>query len=102
MQAGPCARQHSISFGVSGGVLKSGLPVLAFAPHSLKDVCMDTRLIASLVDARPGGEALIARMQQAFGEMRAATMHLAEEERPLVYCEEWGKPMIHSQAWGRS
>jgi len=77
-------------------ILKSGLPVLALAPHSLADIYKDTRLIASLVDAREAGEALIARMKQAIDETSSKT---AAAPKPLVYCEEWGKPLIHSQPW---
>ena len=80
-------------------ILKSGLPVLALAPHRLTDIYTDTRLIASLVDARAEGETLIALMQHAIEETRAATVYLADHERPLLCCEESGKPMIHSQAW---
>ncbi|HEY4380821.1 MAG TPA: ABC transporter substrate-binding protein, partial [Acidobacteriaceae bacterium] len=76
-------------------ILKSGLPVLALAPHSLADVYADTRLIAAHVHADP--EPLIARMQTAIAATRARTQHIAQ--RPLVYCEEWGKPLIHSQHW---
>jgi iron complex transport system substrate-binding protein len=76
-------------------ILKSGLPVLALAPHSLADIYTDTRLIAALVQADP--EPLIARMQTAIAATRARTEHIPQ--RPLVYCEEWGKPLIHSQHW---
>src|SRR5580700_8327773 len=44
-------------------ILKSGLPVLALAPHSLADIYADTRLIAAHVAADP--EPIIARMQTA-------------------------------------
>jgi iron complex transport system substrate-binding protein len=40
-------------------ILKSGLPVLTLAPHSLADVYKDIRLIAGVVDAQPEAEALI-------------------------------------------
>ena len=75
-------------------ILKSGLPVLALAPHSLADVYADTRLIASLVHADP--EPLIARMQTAIA---ATGARAALAAKPLIYCEEWGKPLIHSQHW---
>jgi iron complex transport system substrate-binding protein len=78
-------------------ILKSGLPVLALAPHSLADIYTDIRLIASLVHADP--EHLIATMQQAIMTTRSRTAHLEREQRPLIYCEEWGKPLIHSQHW---
>ena len=78
-------------------ILKSGLPVLALAPHSLADIYADTRLIASLVDARPEAESLIAHMQQHITAATQSTSHIGP--KPLVYCEEWGKPMIHSQPW---
>ena len=78
-------------------ILKSGLPVLALAPHSLSDVYADTRLIAAHAAADP--EPLIAHMQQAIAATRARTQHIPPAERPLVYCEEWGKPLIHSQHW---
>ena len=78
-------------------ILKSGLPVLALAPHSLADIYADTRLIAAHVQADP--EPLIAHMQAAIAATRIRTAHISPAERPLVYCEEWGKPLIHSQHW---
>jgi iron complex transport system substrate-binding protein len=78
-------------------ILKSGVPVLALAPHSLADIYTDIRLIASLVHADP--EPLITAMQQKIASTRARTKHLTDEQKPLIYCEEWGKPLIHSQHW---
>jgi iron complex transport system substrate-binding protein len=78
-------------------IVKFSLPVLALAPHSLANIYTDTRLIASLAAADP--EPLIARMQQAIADTRARTAHIPPAERPLAYCEEWGKPLIHSQHW---
>src|SRR5580692_10648300 len=75
-------------------ILKSGLPVLALAPHSLADVYADIRLIAAPVHADP--EPLIAHMQQTIS---ATSARAATATRPRVYCEEWGKPLIHSQHW---
>jgi iron complex transport system substrate-binding protein len=78
-------------------ILKSGLPILTLAPHSLADIYKDIRLIAAHVDAQPEAESLIANMQSAI-----ASTHDRAESRthtPLVYCEEWGKPLIHSQSW---
>jgi iron complex transport system substrate-binding protein len=81
-------------------ILKSGLPVLTLAPHSLKDIYTDTRLIAALVDARAAGETLIERMQQSIEQIRGAVQQEGSAAAsPLVYCEEWGKPLIHSQHW---
>ncbi len=78
-------------------ILKSGLPVLTLAPHSLAAIYQDIRLIAAHVDAQPEAESLIAHMQSAI----ASTHERARKrtETPLVYCEEWGKPLIHSQTW---
>jgi iron complex transport system substrate-binding protein len=78
-------------------ILKSGLPVLALAPHSLADIYADIRLIAAVVHADP--DPLVAHMQSAIASTRALTDHLAPDARSLVYCEEWGKPLIHSQQW---
>jgi iron complex transport system substrate-binding protein len=80
-------------------ILKAGLPVLALAPHSLADIYTDIRLIASMARASPEGEALVLRMQQTVAAAAARTAHLPDRDRPLVYCEEWGKPLIHSQPW---
>ncbi|HEV2644769.1 MAG TPA: ABC transporter substrate-binding protein [Acidobacteriaceae bacterium] len=78
-------------------ILKSGLPVLALAPHSLADIYTDIRLIASLVHA--DAEPLIADMQQQIASTRARAAHISNEAKPIIYCEEWGKPLIHSQHW---
>jgi len=78
-------------------ILKCGVPVVALAPHSLADIYGDIRLIASVVDARIEGEAAVAHMQKMIAETRPVAA--SAEEKPLVYCEEWGKPLIHSQPW---
>lgn len=78
-------------------ILKSGVPVLALAPRCLADVYADIRLIAAHVAADPGP--VIVRMQQAIEATHACSAHIAPADRPLVYCEEWGKPPIHSQGW---
>ncbi len=78
-------------------ILKSRLPVLALAPHSLADIYADTRLIAAQVQADP--EPVIANMQRAIAHTRARTEHIPPRQRPVIYCEEWGKPLIHSQHW---
>jgi len=78
-------------------ILKSGLPVLTLAPHSLADIYKDIRLIAAVVDAQPEAETLIAEMQSAIASTRQRSAR--RTETPIVYCEEWGKPLIHSQSW---
>ncbi len=78
-------------------ILKLGLPVLALAPHSLAGIYSDIRLIASLVHADP--EPILTHMKQTVASTRARTEHIPLAQRPLVYCEEWGKPLIHSQHW---
>ena len=78
-------------------ILKSGLPVLALAPHTLANIYNDIRLIANVTCAIAKGEALIAEMQSAIRFVQEQTTCL--HSRPGVYCEEWGKPLIHSQTW---
>ncbi len=78
-------------------ILKTGCPVLALAPHSLADIEQDIRLIAAITEATAQGEQVIAEMRSAIDEVRRQTAGL--REKPLVYCEEWGKPLIHSQLW---
>jgi len=78
-------------------ILKSGLPVLTLAPHSLANVYKDIRLIAAVVDAQPEAEALITQMQSAIASTRDRSA--SRTQTPIVYCEEWGKPLIHSQSW---
>jgi iron complex transport system substrate-binding protein len=78
-------------------ILKSGLPVLTLAPHSLADIYKDIRLIAAVVDARPEAEFLITEMQSTIEATRKRSER--RNQTSTVYCEEWGKPLIHSQAW---
>jgi iron complex transport system substrate-binding protein len=78
-------------------ILKSGLPVLTLAPHSLADVYKDIRLIAAVVEAQPEAESLIAHMQSTLEATRQR--NAPRTSTPIVYCEEWGKPLIHSQSW---
>jgi iron complex transport system substrate-binding protein len=77
-------------------ILKSHIPILALAPHTLADILNDIRLLANLTNASAAGDALIHRFQTAIDDTRQQTVALP---RPRVYCEEWGKPMIHSQSW---
>ncbi|MGC8549340.1 MAG: ABC transporter substrate-binding protein [Acidobacteriaceae bacterium] len=86
-------RQESLT-----AILKSGIPVLLLAPHSLADIYNDIRLIASVANAATQAKSLIAEMQSAVESVRARTASLP---RARVYCEEWGKPLIHSQLWVR-
>lgn len=78
-------------------ILKAGCPVLALAPHSLADIEQDIRLLGSLTHAIPQGESVIAAMQFGIRSVREGCT--AIPQKPLVYCEEWGKPLIHSQLW---
>jgi iron complex transport system substrate-binding protein len=78
-------------------ILKSGLPVLTLAPHSLADIYKDIRLIAAVVDAQSEAESLITQMQSTLEATRQRSA--SRTQTPVVYCEEWGKPLIHSQSW---
>jgi iron complex transport system substrate-binding protein len=80
-------------------ILKAGCPVLALAPHTLTDIEQEIRLIAAVAEAAERAEAVIAGMRAGIAEVRERAAGIAE--RPLVYCEEWGKPLIHSQLWVR-
>jgi len=77
-------------------ILKSGLPVLALAPHTLADVLHETRLIAAQVGRKAEAESLITAFQQTLTDTQASTR---SQPKRTVYCEEWGKPLIHSQPW---
>ena len=81
-------------------ILKSGVPFLGLAPKSLDDIYKDIMMIARVMGLESGGEspgtALVASMQTQVEAMR---QRIAGSERPLVYCEEWGKPLILSQTW---
>jgi iron complex transport system substrate-binding protein len=78
-------------------ILKSGLPILTFAPHTLADIAKDIRLIASVVQAAPEAEALVAHINDTLAH--TSTNAASATAKPVVYCEEWGKPLIHSQHW---
>lgn len=78
-------------------ILRAGCPVLTLAPHTLADVFADIRLLAAIVHAHDGGEALVQEMEAGIARVRSATSGVGR--RPRVYCEEWGKPPIHSQPW---
>ncbi len=78
-------------------ILKSGVAVLALAPHTLADVFNDIRLLGSVTDAGGAAEMCVASFQASVTGTRTYTATAAT--RPQVYCEEWGKPMIRSQGW---
>lgn len=78
-------------------ILKASVRVLALAPRSLADVYGDIALIASVLDSKPRGDALIAEMQQEVESVK--TRAAMAKTRLRVFCEEWGKPVISSQRW---
>jgi len=83
-------------------IMKTGVPCLCLSPKSLNDVYADILHIARIVSSEQPGEAeacaqkLVESMQQEIEEVRRKTVGF---EKPLVYCEEWGKPLILSQRW---
>ena len=80
-----------------GEILKTGIPFLGLAPHSLADIYKDLAMIARVVGEEERGAEAINRMQQEIESVRKRSAPL--KDKPKVYCEEWGKPMIHSQKW---
>jgi iron complex transport system substrate-binding protein len=80
-------------------ILKAGCPVLALAPHSLADIEQDIRLIAAVTAAAACAEAIIGEVRAAIDDVRRRSAGWTN--KPVVYCEEWGKPLIHSQLWVR-
>lgn len=80
-------------------ILKAGCPVLALAPHSLADIEQDIRLIGAVAHASDEAEEIICGMRAELCDVRRRAAALPN--KPLVYCEEWGKPLIHSQHWVR-
>ncbi len=83
-------------------IMKCGVPCLCLSPKSLRDVYQDMLHIARIVSSEePGvsearGMDLVKHMQQ---EIEAVREKASGAEKPLVYCEEWGKPLILSQRW---
>ena len=82
-------------------ILKAGVRFLGLAPKSLDDIYKDIMMISCVLglesrDASQRGAAVVAKMQREVQAMWQKTMGA---ERPLVYCEEWGKPLILSQTW---
>jgi iron complex transport system substrate-binding protein len=83
-------------------IMKTGVPCLCLSPKSLADVYQDILHIARVVSSEePGivearGRVLVERMQSEIAEVRRKTQG---RDKPLVYCEEWGKPLIFSQSW---
>jgi len=78
-------------------ILRSGHPVLALAPHTLANIFADIRLLASVIQAAPEADTLIASFEATLHGTRTYTATASTQ--PLVYCEEWGKPLIRSQTW---
>ena len=78
-------------------ILKTGAQFLGLAPKRLHDVYSDISSIAGIMNVSDSGHYLIREMQMEIARVR--NRHLGSQERPRVYCEEWGKPLIHSQPW---
>jgi iron complex transport system substrate-binding protein len=79
------------------GILKAGVAVLTLAPHSIADIYGDIALLGSIVRKGAQADRVIDSMRAELRDIQ--TRAQASFNRPLVYCEEWGKPLIHSQRW---
>jgi iron complex transport system substrate-binding protein len=82
-------------------ILKSGVAFLGLAPKSLDDIYKDILMIARVMgledrSASQRGTAVVGKMEKEIAAMWSKT---TGANRPLVYCEEWGKPLILSQTW---
>jgi iron complex transport system substrate-binding protein len=77
-------------------IMKAGVPCLCFSPKTLQDVHQDILHIARIMGEEKCGLALAERMRR---EIEAVRRKTTTADRPLVYCEEWGKPLILSQGW---
>jgi iron complex transport system substrate-binding protein len=77
-------------------IIKCGVRFLGLAPKNLNDIYADIELIARVMGVPERGSAVVQKMQQEIAAVRERTV---SRERPLVYCEEWGKPLILSQPW---
>ena len=78
-------------------ILKAGITTVAFSPRTLDDIYADIMLLGSLVTRMEAAEQVVQQMQSELAAIRHKTTRI--DQRPLVYCEEWGKPLIHSQHW---
>ena len=79
------------------GILKAGIAVLTMAPHSISDIYEDIALLGGVVRKGAQADGVIHSMQAELHTIQARAERAVD--RPLVYCEEWGKPLIHSQLW---
>ena len=77
-------------------ILKAGARFLGLAPKTLADIYTDIATIAGVVGIVDRGEDVIHGMQRYIEGVRARA---SGEQRPRVFCEEWGKPIIASQRW---
>jgi iron complex transport system substrate-binding protein len=77
-------------------ILKSGVKVLLFAPHTLADIYGDIAAIAGIMGTPERAGPVIDGMKSAIEAVRTKTKSLP---RLRVFCEEWGKPIIASQPW---
>ncbi len=90
-----------------GEILKAGIMFLGLAPHSLHDIYTDIAAIARIMGEQERGQKIIGKMQAEIQRIKTtaedgcATLFSkgSTAQRPLVFCEEWGKPIIHSQPW---
>jgi iron complex transport system substrate-binding protein len=78
-------------------ILKTGTRFLALAPRALADIYRDIAVIAGIFGRQDAGKSLVGSMRTEIETVQRRLPKTAN--RPLVYCEEWGKPMLRSQPW---
>ncbi|HEY5648453.1 MAG TPA: cobalamin-binding protein [Nitrospiria bacterium] len=82
---------------VSSELIRKGVTVVGFNQRSLEETLNMIRMIGSLVGRPKDALRLVAVMEAAFGQVRAAGAALPR--KPRVYFEEWSDPMISGIRW---
>ncbi len=84
-------------------LLERPLTFLAMNPRTLADIESDIRLLGRIVGREKAGARLVARMREAFAEVKCKSPNTKAQrtrrQRPRVYCEAWPHPRISSPPW---
>ena len=82
---------------IASALIRRGVEVHVFNQRSVADILRMLRTLGGMIGCEAKTAALVSRLEDGLGEIRAAAARL--ERRPRVYFEEWDEPQISAIRW---
>src|SRR5512137_590436 len=82
---------------IAAELVRRGIEVHVFNQRSVAEILRMLRTLGGMIGCEAKTAALVSRLEDGLGEIRAAAARL--DRRPRVYFEEWDEPQISAIRW---